>query len=81
MYIYLTQLLTKTHSILHSSRQHQRRLFRVTLLHTLSCEIHFKLQILVMILDWILSNNLHILNDGCAIKTSHTSGNDSLPHI
>ena len=33
------------------------------------------------ILDWILDNDLHILNDGSATRTSQITGNDSTPHI
>ena len=31
------------------------------------------------ILDWILDNDLHILNDGSATRTSRITGNDSTP--
>ena len=33
------------------------------------------------ILDWILDNDLHILNDGSATRTSRITGNDSTPDI
>ena len=33
------------------------------------------------ILDWMLDNNLHILNDGSATRTSQITGNDSAPDI
>ena len=33
------------------------------------------------ILDWILDNDLHILNDGSATRTSQITGNDSTPDI
>ena len=33
------------------------------------------------ILDWILDNDLHILNDGSATRTSRFTGNDSTPNI
>ena len=33
------------------------------------------------ILDWILDNNLHILNDGSATRTSRITDNDSTPGI
>ena len=33
------------------------------------------------ILDWILDNDLHSLNDGSATRTSWITGNDSTPHI
>ena len=33
------------------------------------------------IIDWILDNDLHILNDGSATHTSRTTGNDSTPDI
>ena len=33
------------------------------------------------ILDWILGNDLHILNDGSATRTSGITGNDSTPDI
>ena len=33
------------------------------------------------ILDWILDNDLHILNDGSATRTSRITGNDSTPNI
>ena len=33
------------------------------------------------ILDWILDNDLHILNDGSATRTSQITGNDSTPNI
>ena len=32
-------------------------------------------------LDWILDNDLHILNDGSATRTSRINGNDSNPNI
>ena len=31
------------------------------------------------ILDWILDNDLHILNNGSATRTSRITGNDSTP--
>ena len=33
------------------------------------------------ILDWILDNDLHILNDGSATRTSRITGNDSTSDI
>ena len=33
------------------------------------------------ILDWILDNDLHILSDGSATRTSRITGNDSTPDI
>ena len=33
------------------------------------------------ILDWILDNDLYILNDGSATRTSRFTGNDSTPDI
>ena len=33
------------------------------------------------ILDWILDNDLHILNKGSATRTSRITGNDSNPNI
>ena len=33
------------------------------------------------ILDWILDDDLHILNDGSATRTSRITGNDSTPDI
>ena len=33
------------------------------------------------IIDWIFSNDLHILNDGSATRTSRITGNDSTPDI
>ena len=33
------------------------------------------------ILDWILDNDLHILNDGSATRTSRITSNDSTPDI
>ena len=33
------------------------------------------------ILDWILNNDLHILNHGCATRASRITGNDSTPDI
>ena len=33
------------------------------------------------ILDWILDNDLHILNDGSATRTSRITRNDSTPDI
>ena len=33
------------------------------------------------ILDWILDNDRHILNDGSATQTSRVTGNDSTPDI
>ena len=32
-------------------------------------------------LDWTLDNDLHILNDGSATRTSGITGNDSIPDI
>ena len=32
-------------------------------------------------LDWILDNDLHILNDGSATQTCQITGNDSTPDI
>ena len=32
-------------------------------------------------LDWILDNDLHILNEGSATRTSRITGNDSAPDI
>ena len=33
------------------------------------------------ILDWVLDNDLHTLNDGSATRTSRINGNDSTPDI
>ena len=85
MYIYLILLLSKTSSILHSPSHHQLRLFWANLMDTLSCGIYFCLQTLMvtkyLILDWILDNDLHILNDGSATRTSCITGDDNIPDI
>lgn len=79
-YIYLLILLIKTRFILYSSSQHQLRLSLATLIDT---QLWDPLQHLDYqgneILDRILNNSLHILNDGSATWTSCIAGNDSAP--
>lgn len=49
-------------------------------MNSLRCGAHFNIQTHGdEILDWILSNNLHVLNDGSATQTSRITGNDSTP--
>ena len=50
---------------------------------TLNWGIHFnpKTNVVTKILDCILYNNLHILNDASANQTSQITGNDSTPDI
>lgn len=79
-YICLLILLIKTRSILYSSSQHQLRLSLATLIDT---QLWDPLQHLDYhgneILDRILNNSLHMLNDGSSTWTSCIAGNDSAP--
>ena len=66
--------------ILQPSNQPHLQLSWKTWMNSLRCGAHFNIQTHGdEILDWILSNNLHVLNDGSARQTSRITGNDSTP--